>query len=59
MLQGFARPKARRAGIQVGTMDALIAELCVRHGLTLLSADQDFESIARHTPLKVWVSRSR
>ena len=48
-----------RAGVQVGTIDALIAQLCVRHGLTLLSTDQDFENIARHTPLKVWRRRSR
>jgi predicted nucleic acid-binding protein len=52
------RNACRRAGVQVGTIDALIAQLCVRHGLTLLSTDQDFENIAGHTPLKVWV-RSR
>jgi predicted nucleic acid-binding protein len=44
-----------RAGVQVGTIDALIAQLCVRHGLTLLSTDQDFENIARRRPLKIWV----
>jgi predicted nucleic acid-binding protein len=49
------RNACRRAGVQVGTIDALIAQLCVRHGLTLLSTDQDFENIARHTPLKIWV----
>lgn len=48
------RNACRRVGIQVGTVDALIAQLCVRHGLTLLSTDQDFEDIARHAPLKVW-----
>lgn len=53
------RNACRRAGVQVGTIDALIAELCVRHGLALLSTDQDFENIARHAPLKVWHSRSR
>jgi predicted nucleic acid-binding protein len=53
------RNACRRVGVQVGTIDALIAQLCVRHGLTLLSTDQDFENIARHTPLKVWRSRSR
>ena len=44
----------RRGGIQVGTIDALIAQLCVRHGLTILSTDRDFENIARHARLKVW-----
>ena len=53
------RNACRRAGIQVGTIDALIAQLCVRHGLTLLSADQDFENIARNTPLKVWRRNAR
>jgi predicted nucleic acid-binding protein len=53
------RNTCRRAGVQVGTIDALIARLCVRHGLTLLSTDQDFENISRHTPLKVWRRRSR
>jgi predicted nucleic acid-binding protein len=51
------RNECRRAGIQVGTIDALIAQLCVRHNLTLLSTDQDFENIARNTSLKVWHSR--
>ncbi len=41
------------AGIQIGTIDALIARLCIRHGLTLLSTDHDFENIAAHTPLKL------
>ncbi len=48
------RNACRRAGVQVGTIDALIAQLCVRHALTLLSTDKDFENVARHTPLKVW-----
>ena len=31
------RNTCRRAGIQIGTIDALLAHLCVRHDLTLLS----------------------
>lgn len=53
------RNACRRVGVQVGTIDALIAQLCVRHALTLLSTDRDFENIGRHTPLKVWRPRSR
>jgi predicted nucleic acid-binding protein len=53
------RNACRRAGVQGGTIDALMAELCIRHSLTLLSADQDFENIARHTPLKVCRLRAR
>jgi predicted nucleic acid-binding protein len=50
------RNTCRRAGVQTGTIDALIAQLCVRHGLTLLSTNRDFENIARHSELKVWRS---
>jgi len=39
-----------------GTIDALIAHLCIRYGLTLLSTDRDFENIAKHTELKLWRS---
>ena len=53
------RNACRRVGVQIGTIDALIARLCVRHGLTLLSTDQDFENVARHTPLKFWRHRAR
>lgn len=51
------RNACRRAGVQAGTIDALIAQLCVRHGLALLSTDADFEHIARHCPLMVWNPR--
>jgi predicted nucleic acid-binding protein len=50
------RNSCRRAGVQAGTIDALIAHLCIRHSLTLLSTDRDFENIAKHTELKVWRS---
>jgi predicted nucleic acid-binding protein len=48
------RNRCRRAGIQVGTIDALLAELCVRHELTMLTTDNDFTHIANHCALKVW-----
>jgi predicted nucleic acid-binding protein len=48
------RNVCRRAGAQIGTIDALLAQLCIRHGLTMLSADNDFTRIARHSALKVW-----
>lgn len=48
------RTTCRRAGVQAGTVDALIAQLCIGHDLTLLTSDRDFEYIARHTPLRVW-----
>jgi predicted nucleic acid-binding protein len=48
------RNTCRRAGVQIGTIDALLAQLCIRHGLTMLSTDNDFSRIAAHCPLKLW-----
>jgi predicted nucleic acid-binding protein len=48
------RNLCRRAGVQLGTIDALLAQLCVRHDLTLLTTDSDFALAARHCPLRVW-----
>jgi len=48
------RNTCRRAGVQVGTIDALLIQLCGRHDLTLLSTDQDFVLAARHVPFKLW-----
>ena len=40
------RNDCRRRGIQVGTIDALLAQLCIRFELTLLTTDADFARIA-------------
>ncbi|MFT4195254.1 PIN domain-containing protein [Ottowia sp.] len=48
------RNTCRAAGVQFGTIDALIAQLCIRHDLTLLTTDQDFSHAARHCKLKLW-----
>jgi predicted nucleic acid-binding protein len=48
------RNHCRRSGIQVGTVDALIAQLCIANDLTLLSADEDFTYMARESRLRVW-----
>jgi predicted nucleic acid-binding protein len=50
------RNDCRRAGIQVGTIDALLARLCSRHDLVMLTTDGDFERIAPHAGLNVWRS---
>jgi predicted nucleic acid-binding protein len=50
------RIACRRAGVQLGTIDALLAQLCMRHDLTLLTTDQDFTHAARHCPLRVWTA---
>jgi predicted nucleic acid-binding protein len=51
------RNRCRRSGVQVGTIDALLAQLCVGHSLTLLTTDKDFVGMARVVGLKVWESR--
>jgi len=50
------RNKCRRAGVQIGTVDAMIAQLCIRNGLTLLTTDQDFTNAAKHCEIKIWSS---
>ncbi|MBS1848228.1 MAG: PIN domain-containing protein, partial [Actinobacteria bacterium] len=44
----------RRAGVQLGAIDALIAQVCIANDLTLLTADRDFAHAARHVPIDVW-----
>ena len=51
------RNTCRRAGIQIGTIDALLAQLCIRHDLTLLSTDNDFRSAAKHIKFRLWSAR--
>lgn len=48
------RNTCRSAGVQMGTVDALIAQLCIAHELILLTTDQDFVHAARHSDLRVW-----
>lgn len=39
--------------MQVGTIDAVRAQLCTRHGL-LLTTGPDFMRAAAHSPLRAW-----
>ena len=48
------RNRARRRGVQVGTIDAILAQLCIRYELRLLTTDADFSRIAEHEPLECW-----
>jgi predicted nucleic acid-binding protein len=48
------RNACRRQGIQVGTIDALLAQLCRRHDLIMLTTDRDFELMAPHFDLRLW-----
>jgi hypothetical protein len=47
------RNSLHRKGVQAGTIDALLAQLCLRHGLHMLSVDSDFSHMARHVPLSL------
>ncbi|MDR2874426.1 MAG: PIN domain-containing protein [Methylobacillus sp.] len=53
------RNTCRKAGVQLGTVDALLAQLCIRHDLTLLTTDKDFTHAAKHCPLRVWPAKTR
>ena len=45
----------RQKGVTVrGTVDCIIAQVCLDVGAELLSPDADFERIARHTRLRLW-----
>ena len=44
----------RRHGAQIGTIDALLAQLCIRHHLMLLTTDRDFMHIAKYSDLEIW-----
>ena len=48
------RTVCRRSGVQIGTIDALLLQVCGRHDLTLLTTDQDFVHAARYVPVKLW-----
>ena len=53
------RNVCRKAGVQIGTIDALLAQLCIRHELTLLTTDKDFTHAAKHCQLRVWPAKAR
>ena len=46
------RNHCRRNGVQAGTVDALIARLCIENDIQLLTTDQDFRHIARFSKLR-------
>jgi predicted nucleic acid-binding protein len=48
------RNSCRRHGVQIGTIDAVLIQLCLKHDLVLLSADNDFRSAAKHIKFRLW-----
>ena len=48
---GREMARLRQGGMAVGDMDALIAATALRHDLTLLTADRDFERVQNLTTI--------
>lgn len=48
------RNECRRAGVQIGTIDALLARLCTRHELEMLTTDRDFDRMVPQVGLTIW-----
>ena len=53
------RNTCRKAGLQICTIDALLAQLAIRHDLSLLTTDKYFTHVAKHCALRVWPEKSR
>ncbi len=51
------RNASRRRGVQLGTIDALLAQICIHHRLVMLSTDRDFARVAETSGLRVWKGR--
>lgn len=50
------RNSCRRAGVQIGTIDAVLIAICQRYEYTLLSADQDFVHAQKCVSFSLWVA---
>ena len=48
------RNSCRRHGVQIGTIDAVLIQLSLRHDLVLLSSDNDFRSASKHIKFRLW-----
>jgi predicted nucleic acid-binding protein len=48
------RNRLRSAGVQLGTIDALIAHLAIAGGHWLLTTDSDFRAASSHVSLHLW-----
>jgi predicted nucleic acid-binding protein len=48
------RNACRRTGVQIGTIHALLARLCTRHDLVMLTTDHDFDPMVPQVALTIW-----
>jgi predicted nucleic acid-binding protein len=53
ILAARLKNKCRTKGVTAGTIDFLIASACINRSYPLLTADRDFEHIARHCELEL------
>lgn len=44
----------RQSGVQLGSVDALLAQLAIANDLVLLTTDRDVQNAARLVPLRFW-----
>jgi predicted nucleic acid-binding protein len=44
----------RKSGVQLGSVDALLAQLAIANDLVLLTTDRDFENAVPWIPLRLW-----
>ena len=55
ILAAELRNLCRRNGVQVGTIDALFAQLCIQRELTMLTTDADFTHMSTCCALSIWL----
>lgn len=48
------RNSCRRHGVPIGTIDALLIQLSLKHELVLLTADKSFQSASTHIKFRLW-----
>ena len=48
------RNSSRRNGVQIGTIDTVLIQLCRKPDLVLLSSDNDFRSATKHVKFRMW-----
>ena len=48
------RNTCRRHGVQIGTIDAVLIQLALKHDLVLLSTDNDFRAASKHIKFRLW-----
>ncbi len=51
------RNSCRRHGVQIGTIDAVLIQLCRKHDLVLLSSNHDFRSAVKHIKFRLWTAQ--